>query len=181
MTTKEQIEVMQAYLDGKTIECRSELEAKLGWVEVSEPKWNWTACEYRIKPDPKRPRTWEEFCETHPPLTKEYYIDSQSYIATHNKNERNPIIDKNLLPNRQLAEAMLALCQLIQLRDCYNDGWRPYWSDETFKFAIISNDNKIDKGFFKKLNFPLSFKTEKLRDEFLNNFRELIEIAKPLI
>lgn len=63
MTTKEKIEVMQGYLDGKIIQ-------KLyddGWVDCSieeEPDWDWD-CDYRIKPEPKlRPyRNPEEFLQ----------------------------------------------------------------------------------------------------------------------
>lgn len=57
MTTKEMIEVMQAYERGEQIECRD-----LGtesWYPVSydpdwsnDPDWNMSDCEYRIKPNP---------------------------------------------------------------------------------------------------------------------------------
>ena len=51
-TTKEKIEVMQAYLDGKQIQHRTSIHSK--WENVSEPSWHWYENEYRIKPlEPK--------------------------------------------------------------------------------------------------------------------------------
>ena len=46
-TTKEKIEVMQAYDRGEKIEfmdCRRE------WKDVYEPIWDWVHCDYRVKP-----------------------------------------------------------------------------------------------------------------------------------
>ena len=49
MNTKERIEVMQAYLDGKAIEVKNKIDHK--WVRVwIEPQWDWSTYEYRIKP-----------------------------------------------------------------------------------------------------------------------------------
>lgn len=47
--TAKLIEVMQEYVDGKTI------EFLLGndWVMVSEPGWKFGTWEYRIKPEPR--------------------------------------------------------------------------------------------------------------------------------
>ena len=49
-TLKEQIEVMQAALDGKNIEVDEH-----GWGELSNPQeeqYNWELFDYRIKPEP---------------------------------------------------------------------------------------------------------------------------------
>ena len=54
MTTKEKIEVMQAYAEGKKIQVR-EIGAKdwSNWGLSLEPDWNWCSCDYRIKPESK--------------------------------------------------------------------------------------------------------------------------------
>ena len=44
-TTKEMIEVMQAYLDGKQIEESTDQKA---WF-TCEPIWNWAKCDYRVR------------------------------------------------------------------------------------------------------------------------------------
>lgn len=54
MTTKEMIEIMQAYEDGKKIESRQVfLDEDEPWVDESCPSWNWVGFEYRVKPELK--------------------------------------------------------------------------------------------------------------------------------
>jgi len=54
MNTKEMIEVMQAFEDGKEVQSRySESELGADWFEASDPCWDWDEFEYRIKPEPK--------------------------------------------------------------------------------------------------------------------------------
>lgn len=56
MTTKEKIEVMQAYEDGKQIECRQIIAKAIGdveWEDSKEPTWDWVMFDYRIKHEPK--------------------------------------------------------------------------------------------------------------------------------
>ena len=48
--TKKAIEVMQAFVDGKEIQCRSHNHSH--W-KYANPDWNFTNCEYRVKPEPK--------------------------------------------------------------------------------------------------------------------------------
>ena len=139
----------------------------------------------RFKPiKPALPTTWEEFCTTHSKKEGEALITLDSDIGTLEVGNtiRNPKYDKYLLPSRKYAEAILALCQLIQLRDCYNDGWQPDWTKSSVKkYCIYPNAGNITTGILKTANEALFFKTEELMDEFLKNFRDLIEIAKPLL
>lgn len=61
MTTKEKIEVMQAYLDGKQIQSKmkkprySEEAGWADWISHKQPVWDFWSCEYRIKPKPRIP------------------------------------------------------------------------------------------------------------------------------
>lgn len=136
----------------------------------------------------KLPKTWEEFCTLKPNTVNDYYIDyTCSLIVNNGIFSNNRIIrdagkDKCLLPNKEYAAAMLALCQLIQLRDCYNNGWEPDWTDRTTtKHCIGVYNDCIIYDDWNSQQFVLAFKTAELRDEFLVNFKELIEIAKPLL
>lgn len=53
MELKEQIAVMQAFADGKEIECiRRRVASTGGWVSEPNPVWDWEGFNYRIKPAP---------------------------------------------------------------------------------------------------------------------------------
>ena len=52
MTTKEMIEVMQAYEEGKKIERRHRC-TDVPWENEPGPYWNWVIFEYRVKKEPK--------------------------------------------------------------------------------------------------------------------------------
>ena len=51
MTTKEMIEVMQAYDRGEQIERRD--RCGNNWFLAPVPSWDWVQYEYRVKPKPK--------------------------------------------------------------------------------------------------------------------------------
>jgi hypothetical protein len=57
--TKEAIKVMQAFVDGKEVECCDSVFE--GLHTTNNPSWDWVACIYRIKPTPTiRPWTADE-------------------------------------------------------------------------------------------------------------------------
>lgn len=132
------------------------------------------------------PKTWEEFCKTHSRREGEAWITQESKIDTFNDiiatgYSRDPDEDRNLLPNQLYAKAMLALCQLIQLRDYYNDGWMPKWNSNKIKYCIEIGADYIHTFEYKNSPRVLTFKSSTLRDTFLTNFKDLIEVAKPLL
>lgn len=93
-------------------------------------------------------------------------------------------INRNVFPTKELAEAALALAQLLQLRDRYNDRWVPDWNNGyEVKYTIYVYDNKLICDENISANHVLYFKSEKLRDEFLNapEINKLLQIAKPLL
>jgi hypothetical protein len=59
MNTKEMIEVMKAFEDGKKIEVRDKWFPS-SWDSATTPTWNWYEREYRIAPEPKKAEgRWE--------------------------------------------------------------------------------------------------------------------------
>lgn len=138
-----------------------------------------------LKPKEKPlPTFWEEFCARNPLTSNDCFITQDSSIGLahvlKSHNARRTCSDKNLLPNFETAEAILALCQLIQLRNCYNGDWVPDWKLNTDKYCIDYRENKITTPTYWRTSTWLYFKTAELRDEFLRNFRPLIEKLKPL-
>ena len=126
------------------------------------------------------PKTWEDFCYNYK-IQNEYYIGADSIIRQVSlDNFRLPCRDSNLLPNKQAAEAHLALIKLHQLRDCYRQGWTPTLNTTSFGIIRrIEGDLEVEKFIFSS-RF-LSFQYGKIAKDFLKNFRDLIEQAGDLI
>ena len=92
-----------------------------------------------------------------------------------------PYRDSNLLPNKQAAEAHLALIKLHQLRDCYRQGWKPDWEKEEIKWCIDKRKNYLIITSSYSYSKFLSFQSKEIAQLFLNNFQDLIEEAGDLI
>ena len=62
---KEAAKVMEAYANGKKIQCNYNCQDDEGWVDTDNPSFNWDKYVYRIKPEPKyRPFKNQEECWT---------------------------------------------------------------------------------------------------------------------
>lgn len=137
------------------------------------------------KKEKELPKTWEEFRKNNPIKPNEYFVSTSSSITRglflRVSEERVEDVDDNLLPSEEYAKAMLALCKLIQLRDCYNNGWEPNWKEASFKYVIKFYDECIYKDCSLRDRNLLAFKTVELRDTFCNNFEDLIKEAKLLL
>lgn len=140
--------------------------------------------EYKIvKNESGLPNSWEEFCKNYPIKIGESWTTACSDILVYDRDSdrgRNEIKDKNLLPNKEYAEAILALCQLIQLRDCYNEGWTPDWKDDVNKPCITLIKDEWEPISYVCFCQVFCFRSKALRDKFLENFRDLLDKIKPL-
>ena len=121
--------------------------------------------------DVRLPKTWKEFCQQHP-LDPELsdIVDESGCPVLH------------LLPNEAGSRQIVAMTKLLQLRNCYRQGWKPDWSDDNLKF-LISQGNKgacVIKTRYHSSAF-LSFQSEKIAELFLVNFQDLIRAAGDLI
>ena len=128
------------------------------------------------------PKTWEEFCSNYKVQNGECYIGPDSVIRRAPLNNfRLPCGDSNLLPNKQAAEAHLALIKLHQLRDCYRQGWKPDLTVPKSIFAIFCTKGKYSVEEFMYSSEFLSFQSKEIAQVFLDNFRDLIKEAGDLI
>ena len=135
---------------------------------------------------PQLPKTWEEFCEQNKIKKGECYLDASSCLTEFLNDGRNIYTDRNVLPNKQAAEAHLALMQLHQLRDCYRQGWVPYLTANSNNYCVVgyynSDTKNIEYQVINSCNSTfLSFPTCELAEEFLTNFHKLIKQAGDLI
>lgn len=132
---------------------------------------------------PQLPKTWEEFCRTYKSTGNEAFINVNSEIHKYYSIE-NPDFDRNVLPSKKAAEQHLALMQLHQLRDCYRKGWEPITS-HGYSINRCYNQNmnsiKLEIIEYYYTSKFLTFQTREIAEEFLTNFRDLIEQAGDLI
>ena len=126
------------------------------------------------------PKTWEEFCNRSN-VYGEYYIDLDSSIKENDDDYyRDPRFDRGILPSKEAAKQHLALMQLHQLRDCYRQRWLP--TEDKVSFGITRRvDGCLDIDRFMYSSRFLSFQSKEIAQEFIDNFRDLIEQAGDLI
>jgi len=144
--------------------------------EVDKEKSSFEKIVFRALPDKGLPRSWED-------LDKVGGWCVSNYSQVFDLPFPAPPRDKNRhsWPTKEEAEASIALAQLCQLRDRYNGGWKPDWTDGGLKYVIYFAGEKMYTACMMGIRFVLAFKTEELRDKFMNNFSDLIEKAKPLL
>ena len=127
------------------------------------------------------PKTWEEFCERNPVTPDEYQIETveSRYCNGLCNRKRDINNDKNVFVSLQEAKAFTALMQLRQLRKCYVGDWEP--NDKQQYYGIVPNINRLNIIPYNLTNRSMSFPTRELANQFRTNFKDLLEIAKPLL
>ena len=132
------------------------------------------------------PKDWEDFCANY----KSKHNEGESYISTGSEirestagDKVNPKTDKNLVPNKQCAEAVLALTQLLQLREFYRQGWKPS-PDYTGTYYAVSisvtyeNDDNPDNKYKNKYNLTVITRSTDSNDsdDSSDNFPEFYDV-----
>lgn len=126
------------------------------------------------------PTSWEDYIKSCRHTTK-FYIDTFSVI-TPKWNFTNADENKNTLPSKELAEAFLVMMQLMSLRQAWIKNWEPNWEDESeYKYCIAFARNSFEVLMLSSTQKNLSFPTEKMAEDFLECFRDLINKSKILI
>ena len=145
---------------------------------------------------------WGCNCETSTLSTTPYKVELQGFEqkapAPTFGEAINWLRDKNLydvsisedsvvtyFPKKENYSVFEALRKLLILRDYYNEGWQPDWSKKNkMHFCIRVRNNKIttdNNSDINEFNTVLVFTDYTIRDKFLEEQRELLEIAKPLL
>ena len=115
------------------------------------------------------PKTWEEFIK----------IMNLKYPASGRFTEEIP---QGLVDSYPTLNQIIAVLKLKQLRDYYNSDWHCDWRNEYEKNAVIIRSHGKLKIFAEwAITSFLTFKSIEIANEFLTNFRELIEQAGDLI
>ena len=118
-----------------------------------------------------KPYTLQGFEQKAPAPT---YEEAEEWIRKEYAKGNNHLMMKDVLE---------ALRKLIILRDYYNEGWQHDWESKKgfWKPSIVCYEGRICKDLSYKISRILTFKTNEIRDKFLEEQRELLEIAKPLL
>lgn len=119
------------------------------------------------------PKTWDEYCAKHGEVGDKIKASlNTAYMA----------INKYTFSDSKQAQAHIAMMKLHLLRDEYRNGWKPDWRNvDESKFVIEMVANELSINNYGITRYSLSFQDEKRAEEFLTNFRELIEQAGDLI
>ena len=101
------------------------------------------------------------------------YEEAEEWIRKEYAKGNNHLMMKDVLE---------ALRKLIILRDYYNEGWQPNWKKEReIKYVIHNDSNKLATIQSYTFSYVLAFKEGNIRNKFLEEQKELLEIAKPLL
>jgi len=131
------------------------------------------------KKEIKLPTTNKECIEFAPDIS---YSISNFIESVKECDEKLNFGNKYVMSTKELAEAFLALIQLVKFRDIWNDGWKPNYGNNITSGWIIANDNNKITWFTEyTISHVLTFQTQELVIKFLKTFKDLIEIAKPLL
>lgn len=121
-----------------------------------------------------RPMSWEKYCGQNPIKANEYYIIGDSVGQASSRGRC--VGDANVMSER-LCKAFLAYMKLIQLRDV----WVKDYDASDYTVKIVAKYDDICKDSYIESVNGLSFPTPEMADEFIEIFRDLLEVAKPLI
>ena len=103
----------------------------------------------------------------------------------HRKDEYYYLPNDLEAPSEELANATVALLKLLFLRDYYNEGWQPDLKNKEqrgISVILDSEGNFFVWGVLKETEtHALVFKDEKVAKRFIEEQKELLEIAKPLL
>ena len=168
---KKHKDLIEAWSNGAEIEY---LMSNGTWVNAKAPLWR-NDTKYRIKPT----KIEIKDCKFN---GIEYKLNKFGSVITYNTEDmmfnRYKLV---LISDKSLAEAYAVLPQLIRFVDEYNEGWKPNWGDVEYKYSIGIYKNEWSLFENRYVQRILTFKTEKIRDKFFNDHRDLLEIAKPLL
>ena len=122
------------------------------------------------------PKTWDEYCAKHGEMGDRIKASLNTAYMT---------INRYVFSDCKQAQAHIAKMKLHLLRDEYRNGWLPCFGDNSKKYGIkrnmIAGKTWLVIALHTYYSDSLSFPTYKLAEEFLTNFRDLIEEAGDLI
>ena len=98
MTLREKIETMQAFERGEEIEVKHR-DSAMDWTSTTQPLWDWTKSNFRIKPKQKQVVVIEKWL-IYDNLSKSYSIAEESNIDGYISDDRDYLSKVRLLDTK---------------------------------------------------------------------------------
>lgn len=127
----------------------------------------------------KSARSWKEYCEKMKGKNSYFYNNAIRRIVDSQFGSE-PVLSE--FEEMEDVVALEAFSKLRKLRKDWIGKWKPDWTDEKQdKYAVYAKLNELTYGVRNIVSAPLSFPTYQMCIEFLDTFKDLLEIAKPLL
>ena len=154
-------------------------ELKITISEGQEIDWQESAKQEKIvfkKKENAKPRSWEEYLELNTGFDGAGIDWNCGGVQTTGLHHRG----KAIVPTH-LAQPFIAMMQLMSLRQAWIGDWTPDWKNPDIKKWCIIFECELKVSYFYSNSRALSFPTIEMAKDFMDCFKDLLEIAKPLI
>ena len=129
------------------------------------------------KIEDKRVDSWKEYCDMMRGKGS-YVVDMYGNVHPAIFSDA-PVVGE--FEDKEEARVFAAFSKLVKLRKNWIGNWKPDWKSHDPIFIIINNRGSIKSGGSCYVNSAMSFPTEELCEAFIDTFKDLLEIAKPLL
>lgn len=130
--------------------------------------------------------SWKEYCEKVPGIGEYYYYSEDGNLTKAIDNPRaykDPIEDVNVMP-KELCEAFHAYMKLVQLKAYWDKDYN-YSESNTLRYKLVFNSKDgisfIPIVFDKSPATGFVFLNKTYASKFYETFKDLFEIAKPIL
>lgn len=149
------------------------------WEEVCDAYMKW------FENNEHEVTSWEEYCEKVPMIGKHYYYSECGNLTTIDDScytTRDPMLDVNVMP-KELCEAFHAYMKLVQLKAYWDKDYDYNHYNGRYKIALNKENNIIFEpiALDKSPVIGFYFPTKKYANKFYETFKDLFEIAKPIL
>lgn len=130
----------------------------------------------REEEEKKRPKTWEQYRQQM--VGVQSFIGEFSFASTF--EEESIFVDE--FDDEEMPKAFNAFAKLLKLRKKWVGDWKPDWTSfHDNKYIIATKRGELDYRITWVNSSPMCFPTIEMRAEFGKYFKDLLEIAKPLL
>ena len=154
-------------------------ELRITIPENHEIDWQESAKQEKIvfKKKDTKPRSWEEYLKLNTGFDGAEIDWNCGGVQTTGLHHRG----KAIVPT-EYGAPFIAMMQLMSLRQAWIGDWKPDWScGYSSNYCVVGVGGGFEVCILSKCRYALSFPTKEMAGDFMDCFRVLLEIAKPLI